>query len=210
MQDDQNPQSTQESVIKEPETEEPIAAVEPMSDETPDEEEQEAPSENTIVSEDPGTGGDSETMSASTASEDDEDASPSAGKNKALDIMQIENMINSQMVDIDKKRDDVKLLKSTFDDAFKNDAKYREFDDKVKEANRLKTTYKQAMMKDAAIAQANSAFLNGRDELKDMQMALSDYLKEYHRVTGLTQFETSDGQMLEIVQSFKLVSTVLT
>jgi hypothetical protein len=205
MQDDQNPQSTQESVIKEPETEEPIAAVEPMSDETPDEEEQEAPSENTIVSEDPGTGGDSETMSASTASEDDEDASPSAGKNKALDIMQIENMINSQMVDIDKKRDDVKLLKSTFDDAFKNDAKYREFDDKVKEANRLKTTYKQAMMKDAAIAQANSAFLNGRDELKDMQMALSDYLKEYHRVTGLTQFETSDGQMLEIVQSFKLV-----
>lgn len=205
MQDDQNPQSTQESVIKEPETEEPIAAVEPMSDETPDEEEQEAPSENTIVSEDPGTGGDSEMMSASTASEDDEDASPSAGKNKALDIMQIENMINSQMVDIDKKRDDVKLLKSTFDDAFKNDAKYREFDDKVKEANRLKTTYKQAMMKDAAIAQANSAFLNGRDELKDMQMALSDYLKEYHRVTGLTQFETSDGQMLEIVQSFKLV-----
>jgi hypothetical protein len=176
-----------------------------MSDETPDEEEQEAPSENTIVSEDPGTGGDSEMMSASTASEDDEDASPSAGKNKALDIMQIENMINSQMVDIDKKRDDVKLLKSTFDDAFKNDAKYREFDDKVKEANRLKTTYKQAMMKDAAIAQANSAFLNGRDELKDMQMALSDYLKEYHRVTGLTQFETSDGQMLEIVQSFKLV-----
>lgn len=207
MQDDQNPQSTPAPVIEEPKDEEPVTALESTTEETPDREEQEAPSGNTIVSEEMGTGDDDTPVSASTndEAEEEEIAAPATGKNKALDIMQIENMINGQMVDIDKKRDEVKLLKSTFDDAFKNDAKYREFDDKVKEANRLKTTYKQAMMKDPAIAQANSSFLNGRDELKDMQMALSDYLKEYHRVTGLTQFETADGQMLEIVQSFKLV-----
>lgn len=199
MQDDQNPQSTPEPVIEEPTT-----ALEPTTEDAPDEEEQESPSEDTIVSDEPGTAGDETPVRASTRDDEEEDREPT-GRNKALDIMQIENMINTQMVDIDKKRDEVKLLKGSFDDAFKNDAKYREFDDKVKEANRLKTTYKQAMMKDPAIAQANSAFLNGRDELKDMQMALSDYLKEYHRVTGLTQFETADGTMLEIVQSFKLV-----
>ena len=201
MQDDQNPQSTPEPVTEEPKEEKVI--VDPLKDDFPDEEEQD--SDNTIVADEPGTAGESEAMSASTNDEEEEGITPEKGRNKALDIMQIENMINSQMVDIDKKRDEVKLLKSSFDDAFKNDAKYREFDDKVKEANRLKTTYKQAMMKDPAIAQANSSFLNGRDELKDMQMALSDYLKEYNRVTGLTQFETSDGQMLEIVQTFKLV-----
>jgi hypothetical protein len=114
-------------------------------------------------------------------------------------------MINRQLLDIDKKKDEVKLLKASLDDAFKNDIKYREFEDKVKEATRLRTTYKQAMMKDPAIAQANVNYINAKDDLKDMQSALSDYLKEYKRISNLTQFETDNGEILQIAEYFKLV-----
>jgi Mg2+ and Co2+ transporter CorA len=140
--------------------------------------------------------------------ESDDTESQAAGNpdtQTALSIMQIENMINSQIEEIDKTRDDVKMLKSSFEDAFKNDAKYREFDEKVKEVAKLKKQYVDAMKKDASIQKAEQDFINRRDELKDLQMGLSDYLKEYNRVSGLSQFETQDGQLLKIVQTFKLV-----
>ncbi len=129
----------------------------------------------------------------------------SADTQKALSILQVEDLINRQMEEIEKMRDDTKMMKSAYDDAFKNDVKFREFDEKSKEAAKLKKQYVQGMKKDPAIANAESQYLAKKDELKDAQTGLSEYLREYNRISGMTQFETKDGQMLEIVQTFKLV-----
>ena len=158
-------------------------------------------------------GDDAETVTEDSEEAESEDSDSTEGDagnadtQTALSIMQIENMINTQIAEIDKTRDDVKMLKSSFDDAFKNDAKYREFDEKVKEVAKLKKTYVDAMKKDPSIQKAEQDFINRRDELKDLQLGLSDYLKEYNRVSGMSQFETQDGQVLKIVQTFKLVKS---
>jgi hypothetical protein len=132
-------------------------------------------------------------------------SSDSPETNRALDMMQLENMIHTQLSDISKIREETKELKSMFDDAFKNDATFKDLDEKAKDVAKKRNTYKTAMLKDPAVAQANQQYLAKKDELKDMQSALSDYLREYARSTGLNQFETADGDILEIVQTFKLV-----
>lgn len=123
----------------------------------------------------------------------------------ALSVMRIEDMINRQLADISKMREEMKMVHDSFEDSFKNDAKFREFDDKAKEAAKQKNAYKQAMLKEPALAELSNKLDQLKGEVKDMQMALSDYLREYSRVTGLMQFETEDGQVLEIVQVYKLV-----
>jgi len=143
-------------------------------------------------------------VNSSVEAEDGEETG-SANTQKALSILQVEDLINRQMADIEKMRDESKMMRSAFEDAFKNDAKFREFDEKTKEAGKLKKQYVEGMKKDPAIANAEQQYNVKKDELKDAQVGLSEYLKEYNRISGMTQFETKDGQMLEIVQTFKLV-----
>ena len=135
----------------------------------------------------------------------DVSAARSNSTNQALDLMTIENMINAQMVDIAKLKDDMKIVKDSYDDAFRNDSKYKELDDKAKETAKMRNTYKQTLLKDPAVAELSNKLDGFKGEVKDMQEALSDYLREYYRLSGMTQFETKDGEMLQIVNVFKLV-----
>ena len=137
----------------------------------------------------------------------DEDRSPMQTPEtaQALGIVQIEEYINQQMTDISKLREEMRLVKSTVDDAFQNDAQYRELEQKSKEAAKVKNTYKKQMMNDPAVADQSNKLDGMKSEMRDMSVALSDYLREYNRLSGMTQFETRDGEVLEIVNVFKLV-----
>lgn len=125
--------------------------------------------------------------------------------NQAMGIMQIEGYINAQMTDISKLRDMMKDISSSYNDAFANDASYRDLDAKAKEATKVKNNYKKQMMGDPALQDLANKLDGMKSEMRDLQTALSDYLREYNRVSGLTQFETKDGEILEIVNVFKLV-----
>ncbi len=125
--------------------------------------------------------------------------------NQAMGIMQIESYINAQMTDIAKLRDMMKDISSSYNDAFANDASYRDLDAKAKEAAKVKNNYKKQMMGDPALQDLANKLDGMKSEMRDLQTALSDYLREYNRVSGLTQFETKDGEILEIVNVFKLV-----
>ncbi len=206
MQDDTlKSQTTQE--VTGTATEEPTVAapVRSLDDIKPSDVAEEEPEE---IEEDPEPDATPDSsVDASDEAEESEDTEEtgSADTQKALSILQVEDLINRQMEEIEKMRDDTRMMKSAYDDAFKNDAKFREFDEKTKEAGKLKKQYVQGMKKDPAIANAESQYLAKKDELKDAQTGLSEYLREYNRISGMTQFETKDGQMLEIVQTFKLV-----
>jgi hypothetical protein len=125
--------------------------------------------------------------------------------NQAMGIMQIESYINAQMADIAKLRDTMKDISSAYNDAFANDATYRDLDAKAKEAAKAKNNYKKQMMGDPALQDLANKIDGMKSEMRELQTALSDYLREYNRVSGLTQFETKDGEILEIVNVFKLV-----
>lgn len=124
---------------------------------------------------------------------------------QALSIMSVEEKINTTLSDLSKLKEETREVKSSYDDHFNNDAKYRELHEKVQEANKLKTQYKQEMAKQPAIAELGEKLTGMKSEQKDLQEALSDYLREYNRLSGATQFETNDGDILQIVNTFKLV-----
>ncbi len=134
---------------------------------------------------------------------DDPDLRPES--QTALSLLQVEDYINQQMKDITKLRGEMKEIKSSVDDTFQNDAQYREFEDKAKEAAKNKNAYKKQMMNDPAVSELVTKLDGMKADVKDMQIALSDYLREYNRISGMSQFETADGEMLEIVNTFKLV-----
>lgn len=146
-----------------------------------------------------------EVDAASDSEEPQRTADINPGTGQALDIMTIENMINAQMVDIEKMKEEMKLVKSSYDDTFKNDAKFKELDDKAREAGKVKNTYKQTLLKEPAVAELSNKLDGLKGEVKDLQDGLSDYLREYYRLSGMTQFETKDGEVLQIVNVFKLV-----
>lgn len=141
------------------------------------------------------------------AEEDETDVQPAHSPEtaQAMGILQVEEYINQQMADIAKLREEMRLVKSTVDDSFQNDAQYRELETKSKEAAKVKNTYKKQMMNDPAVAEQSNKLDGMKAEIRDMSVALSDYLREYNRLTGMSQFETRDGEVLEIVNVFKLV-----
>jgi DNA-binding transcriptional MocR family regulator len=60
-------------------------------------------------------------------------------------------------------------------------------------------------MKQPSVMQLSNHIKQMRQEMKERQSALSDYLQEYQRLTGATEIETNSGDIMRIVNSSKLV-----
>lgn len=122
-----------------------------------------------------------------------------------LSILSLEEKIHRVLVDMQKNQMEYKEQKSMFDDTFNQDANYRALDDKAKEATRQKNAAKQQIMKQPAVVTLSEKVKTMKEDLKDLQTELSDYLLEYQRVSGSSQFTSENGEVLEIVQVHKLV-----
>ena len=126
-------------------------------------------------------------------------------ENSVMDIVQIEEYIHQQMADIAKVKDEMRLVKSMVDDTYLNDARYRELEANAKETAKVKNAYKKAMQNDPALAEQVNKLDSLKADMKDMKTALSEYLREFKRISGLTKFESRDGQQLTIFEYCKLV-----
>ena len=60
-------------------------------------------------------------------------------------------------------------------------------------------------MKQPSVMQLSNHIKSMRQEIKERQSSLSDYLQEYQRMTGATEIESSSGDLLRIVNNSKLV-----
>jgi hypothetical protein len=120
-------------------------------------------------------------------------------------LLSLEEMIKNHIEGIDKLRNELKQQREMFEDAFNNNPTYRENSEKVKEVNKVKSQTRQQIMNQPAVMQLSNKIKSARAEIKERQGALSDYLKEYQRMTGATEIEGRDGKIREIVNDAKLV-----
>jgi len=120
-------------------------------------------------------------------------------------LLSLEEMIKNNIESLDKLRVELKSLREMFEDAFSNNPTYREHNEKVKEANKIKSQTRQQITKQPAVMQMANKIKSMRSEIKERQSALSDYLKEYQRMTGATEIEGRDGKIREIINDAKLV-----
>lgn len=124
---------------------------------------------------------------------------------KLESIMRLENLINSHLADLEIVQKSLKEQNAMLKDAFENDAEYLEIQEKSNEIQKLKKTVKDRIIQDPSVALLDDKVADLRAEVKETQIALSDYLSQYFQESGLRQITGTDGEIREIVTTVKLV-----
>lgn len=117
----------------------------------------------------------------------------------------LENLIKGHISGIDKRKEELKKLKEMISDILINDPIYQEHEKIAKEANKVKSATKAQLMKAPNAAEVVGKVKTMVEEVKEMDGALSDYLREFQRLSGASEIEGDDGQVREIVYVAKLV-----
>ncbi len=120
-------------------------------------------------------------------------------------LLDLEHLIKSHISGIDTRKAELKKNKEMLGDIFVNDSTYQEHEKLAKEANKVKSATKAQLMKAPNAAELADKIKAVASEVKDMDGALSDYLREYQRLSGSNEIEGDDGQVREIVYVAKLV-----
>lgn len=120
-------------------------------------------------------------------------------------LLDLENLIKSHISGIDKRRAELRKQKEMLTDIFNNDATYREMDEKVKAANKAKAEVRVQLARQPNAMGLNEKVKNLSQEIKEMEGAMSDYLREYQRLSGSNEIETDEGDIREIIYIAKLI-----
>lgn len=124
---------------------------------------------------------------------------------EAATRINLESMIHRYIVDTEKLREQMKTQKEMLEAAFQNDATYAQQDAVVKAEVKKKNEIKQKILKTPAVAMVNDKIKQLREEIKNTQEVLSQYVQKYQESTGLNQIMSEDGEVREIVIVTKLV-----
>jgi len=120
-------------------------------------------------------------------------------------VMNLEQMIKSTIGNIDHHKNEFRKLNEMITSVLENDSTYQEHAKIAKEAAKVKNATKKELMKQQSVASTVKKAQEIRMELKEWQDSLSDYLREYQRLSGSSEIEGEDGEVRDIVYSARLV-----
>lgn len=127
------------------------------------------------------------------------------GLSQAGMILELETMIKNHISGISTRRDELKKYKEMVVDAFKNDATYQEVEEAYKKATKVKKDIKANIMRQPGVQDAAEKVKDISTEIKELEGALSDYAREYQRLSGSNEIEDNEGNVHEIVYIAKLL-----
>lgn len=133
------------------------------------------------------------------------DKQETVSSNDAVLLVKIEEMIKTHMSQADELREQITKYRDMVNDIFANDETFQEHDKVAKEAAKIRSGTKKQIMKRPDVADFSNKLRDLRSELSDLQLGLSDYLREYQRLSGSNEIEGDDGETREIVFVAKLV-----
>ena len=135
----------------------------------------------------------------------DDQKTPEVLGNDAVLLVRIEEMIKTHLSQIDTLAEDISKHKEMVDDIFTNDQTYQEHDKIAKEAAKVRSKTKAEIMKRPDVADLSNKLKTLKSEKKELNEGLSDYLREYQRLSGSNEIEGNDGEVREIIYVAKLV-----
>jgi len=125
--------------------------------------------------------------------------------NGATVLLELETTIKNHITQIDKNKTELKKQREMLESALMNDETYRLHSEECKKAAKTKALTKFQIMQ----LPANKGLADKVKELsaqtKELDTALSDYLREYMRIAGTNEIETEEGEVREIIYIAKLV-----
>ena len=125
--------------------------------------------------------------------------------NQAINLINIESLINAHDSKLNLLQKDLKEQNDMLKGLLENDDEYNKASEEATKLAKLKTLAKQKVMKSAAAAPVIDKVTEIRSEVKELKVALSDYLAQYVNLSGTNQIEGPDGVLRQIVYSAKLV-----
>jgi hypothetical protein len=120
-------------------------------------------------------------------------------------IANLEQSIKSAISTIDLQKSELTKLNEMVTGVLENDATYQEHAKLAKEAAKVKAATRKELLKQTAVAATVSKVKELHMEVKEQQQALSEYLREYQRMSGSNEIEGDDGEVREIVYMAKLI-----
>lgn len=125
--------------------------------------------------------------------------------NQATVLLSLEEMIKKYISRLDQLKIEVKKQKEMYDDSFLNNPTYIENTEKAKAAAKDLQVTKKNIASQPAVIQVSLKLKSMRDEVKEIEQSLSDYLQEFQRLSGANEIEGEDGKIRDIINTAKLV-----
>lgn len=125
--------------------------------------------------------------------------------NQAVNLISIENLINSHDARLNELQKELQTHKGMLNDLLENNEEYAKASEEAGKLNKLKTLAKQKVMKLDSAKSAADKVKEIATQIKELKVALSDYLSQYVTLAGTNQFEGADGVTRQIVYTAKMV-----
>jgi hypothetical protein len=130
----------------------------------------------------------------------------SSSSDTATTILDLTSLINSHISQATRLKGEAGKFKEMLDDIFVSDPVYQEHDKAAKEAAKVRANTKKQILKQPQAADLTAKINELRNQIKERNQELSDYLQEYAKITGTNSFETEDGQVKQIIYTARLVT----
>lgn len=121
------------------------------------------------------------------------------------ELTTIESAISQRVQKLSELKTELKLQNEMLNSYLENDETYREVSEIAKKASQKKSAVKRELLSKSEAGDLPNKVRELRDEVKEVNDALSYYLREYQRITGTSEIEGEDGEMRQIVYTARLV-----
>lgn len=125
--------------------------------------------------------------------------------NQAINLLNIESLINSHDTKLSSLQKELSVEKEMLNDMLENNEEYVITSQESAKLAKLKTIAKQKALKNPAAATVVDKMKDYQSQMKELKVALSDYLSQYVTLSGTNQIEGLDGVIRKIIYSAKLV-----
>jgi hypothetical protein len=128
-----------------------------------------------------------------------------ATQNQATNLLNIESLINSHDSRLEILTKELKIQKEMLKDLLDNNDEYSKANEESAKLAKLKTLAKQKVLKSPAALPVMDKIIDAQSQVKELRVALSDYLSQYVNLSGTNQIEGPDGVVRQIVYTAKLI-----
>ena len=128
-------------------------------------------------------------------------------ENKVATLLNIESLINSANSKLNDLSYEVKEYKSMLDEILENNAEFQEAEKEAKKTAKLRAVARQKALNIPAAKTNIDKLKETQTQLKEIKIALSDYLSQYVSLSGTNQIEGPDGVVRQIIYTAKLVKS---
>lgn len=128
-------------------------------------------------------------------------------ENQSQNIINIESLINTANSRLNDLTYESKEYKAMLDEILESDSEFKEVDKEAKKQTKLRTLARQKALNTPGAKTNIDKLKETQAQLREVKIALSDYLAQYVKISGTNQIEGPDGVVRRIIYTAKLVKT---